>query len=65
MTFDDERKFEDAVIEQLMEYGWEREVINYPTEEELIRNWLKLKRAEAEEVSRIPTPAEFQRYYTL
>lgn len=39
MTFDDERKFEDAVIEQLMEYGWEREVINYPTEEELIRNW--------------------------
>ena len=33
--------------------------------EELIRNWLKLKRAEAEEVARIPTPAEFQRYYTL
>ena len=33
--------------------------------EELIQNWLKLKRAEAEEVSRIPTPAEFQRYYTL
>ena len=33
--------------------------------EELIRNWLKLKRAEAEEISRIPTPAEFQRYYTL
>ena len=33
--------------------------------EELIQNWLKLKRAEAEEISRIPTPAEFQRYYTL
>ena len=39
MTFDDERKFEDAVIEQLKEYGWEKEVIEYPTEEDLIRNW--------------------------
>lgn len=39
MTFDDERKFEDAVIAQLKEYGWEREVIEYPTEEDLIRNW--------------------------
>ena len=39
MTFDDEGKFEDAVIEQLKEYGWEKEVIEYPTEDELIRNW--------------------------
>lgn len=39
MTFDDEKKFEDAVIEQLKEYGWEKEVIEYPTEEELIHNW--------------------------
>lgn len=39
MTFDDENKFEDAVIEQLKEYGWEKEVIEYPTEEALIRNW--------------------------
>lgn len=39
MTFDDERKFEDAVIAQLMEYGWEKEVINYPAEEDLIHNW--------------------------
>ncbi len=39
MTFDDERKFEDAVVAQLKEYGWEKEVINYPTEEDLIRNW--------------------------
>lgn len=42
MTFDDERKFEDAVIEQLQEYGWEREVIDYPTEEDLIRNWANI-----------------------
>ncbi len=33
--------------------------------EELIQNWLKLKRAENETISRIPTPAEFQYYYTL
>ena len=33
--------------------------------EELINNWIKLKRKEVEEISRIPTPAEFQRYYTL
>ena len=33
--------------------------------EELICNWIKLKRAEEEEIARIPTPAEFQRYYTL
>ena len=33
--------------------------------EELIRNWIILKRAEAEELSRIPSPAEFLKYYTL
>lgn len=33
--------------------------------EELIQNWLKLKRAENETISRIPTPADFQYYYTL
>ncbi len=33
--------------------------------EELITNWLKRKRAEAEEMGRIPTPAEFLRYYAL
>lgn len=39
MTFDDEKVFEEAVIEQLTEFGWEKQVINYPTEEQLIRNW--------------------------
>jgi len=33
--------------------------------QELIDSWLRLKRAEVEEISRIPTPAEFQRYYAL
>ena len=33
--------------------------------EQLIQNWIKLKRAEDEEMARIPSPAEFKRYYTL
>jgi len=33
--------------------------------QELIDNWLRLKRAENEEINRIPTPAEFAHYYTL
>lgn len=33
--------------------------------EELIRNWLRLKRREAEELAQIPAPAEFLRYYAL
>ena len=33
--------------------------------EQLLRNWIRGKRAEAEELSRIPTPAEFQKYYAL
>lgn len=42
MTFDDEKKFEAAVIEQLIEYGWEKRVLHYPTEKELIRNWAEI-----------------------
>ena len=32
---------------------------------ELIDSWIRLKREEEEAVSRVPTPAEFQRYYAL
>ena len=40
MTFKDENKFEDAVINLLVkEKGWSGGVINYPTEEDLIQNW--------------------------
>ncbi len=39
MVFDDEKKFEKAVIEQLIEFGWEKQVLTYLTEDELIRNW--------------------------
>ena len=39
MAFDDELKFESELINLLFEKGWEREVLKYPTEEDLIQNW--------------------------
>ena len=39
MVFYDEKKFEKAVIEQLIEFGWEKQVLSYPTEDMLIHNW--------------------------
>ena len=33
--------------------------------EELIKNFIKSKRAECSEMSKIPHPAEFDRYYNL
>lgn len=42
MQFKTEGEFEKAVIESLIKYGWEEEVIYYPTEEELIQNWAEI-----------------------
>lgn len=39
MAFDNELKFEKELINLLLEKGWEREVLKYPTEEDLIQNW--------------------------
>ena len=39
MTFDDELKFEKNVIDLLIENGWEKNVLRYKTEKELIQNW--------------------------
>ncbi|MBR1722549.1 MAG: type I restriction endonuclease subunit R, partial [Treponema sp.] len=39
MAFDDELKFESELINLLFEKGWEREVIKYTTEEDLVQNW--------------------------
>lgn len=38
-TFSRERAFEDAVIERLIAYGWEDNVLEYQTESQLIDNW--------------------------
>lgn len=39
MTFLNEAQFEAAVINQLTQYGWEPEVINCPSEADLLSNW--------------------------
>jgi type I restriction enzyme R subunit len=39
MTFTKESDFENALIEILSHNGWEKDVIKYPTEKELIKNW--------------------------
>ncbi len=43
MAFDDELLFEKAIVDLLRsECGWENDVIKYPTEEELIKNWANI-----------------------
>lgn len=37
--FDKESDFENAFIALLKECGWEKEVLRYPTEEDLLKNW--------------------------
>lgn len=42
VPFDKEKDFEEALITVLFDKGWEREVIKYPTEKELIQNWANI-----------------------
>lgn len=36
-TFENEAKFEEAVIRELQRNGWSEQVIKYPTEEDLMQ----------------------------
>ena len=42
MIFSSETNFEDALITLLTHKGWEKELIKYPTEEDLLQNWAKI-----------------------
>lgn len=42
IIYTEEKDFEDAVIKALIEYGWEPNVIRFPTEEDLIQNWAEI-----------------------
>ena len=42
MIFNQESEFEEALIRVLSEKGWEKEVIKYPTEKDLLRNWANI-----------------------
>jgi type I restriction enzyme R subunit len=39
MTYTTEAQFEEDLILELSKKGWEKEVIKYPTEEDLLKNW--------------------------
>ena len=41
-SFDDEGKFEEALIQRLHDYRWEEEVLKYKTEKDLIKNWAEI-----------------------
>ncbi len=41
-TFTKESEFEDALVEILSQKGWEKEVLMYPTEEDLLQNWANI-----------------------
>lgn len=42
MAFTEEKDFEDALVELLSTKGWEKNVLEYPTEDQLIRNWANI-----------------------
>lgn len=42
MAFNEENKFEDALIKMLSQKGWEKDIIKYPSEKDLIQNWANI-----------------------
>lgn len=57
MSFDSEFIFENNVIEVLQQHGWEKEVLESPTEEELIENWrniLFMNNRELDKLNNVP-----------
>lgn len=63
-TFDKELDFEVALCEVLKQHGWEPEIFNHPTEEELLENWAQIiyeNNREQEKLGNAPlTPTEMQ-----
>lgn len=53
MAFADEHSFETALIELLSTKGWEKNVIEYPTEKELLQNWANILFANNRQVDRL------------
>lgn len=41
-SFENEGKFEEALIKRLHDYRWEENVLRYKTEKELIKNWAEI-----------------------
>lgn len=53
MTFDKESQFESALINVLASKGWEKDVIKYPTEKDLINNWAQILFENNREIDRL------------
>lgn len=53
MLFTEEKKFEDALIEMLSTKGWEADVLEYPTEEDLIKNWANILYENNRDINRL------------
>ena len=52
MIFNKESDFEDALIKLLLEKGWE-EVLEYPTEQDLLNNWAKILYENNKDIDRL------------
>ena len=42
MTFTQEAEFEEALVHELKNKGWENNVLKYPSEEDLLKNWANI-----------------------
>ena len=42
MIFDDEKTFEESLVKVLINKAWEPDVIKYPSEMDLIKNWANI-----------------------
>ncbi|MGI6177496.1 MAG: type I restriction endonuclease subunit R [Eubacterium sp.] len=51
--FNSETEFESALITALQKYGWENDVLKYPTEEDLIRNWANILYENNQDIDRL------------
>jgi type I restriction enzyme R subunit len=53
MAFDNELVFEKELISVLSQYGWEKEIIKNPTEEDLLKNWANILFINNREIDRL------------
>ena len=54
MAYDKEILFEDALVAALTEYyGWEKQILMHPTEEDLFRNWAAILFDNNREINRL------------
>lgn len=53
MAYDNELVFEKELISVLSQYGWEKEVIKNPTEEDLLKNWASILFTNNREIDRL------------